>query len=171
VRGSLSSRTNRPPTPSATRCRPMASNPCGAPPGGRPARDRRRRHRPHHSGRRVARHQRIRAVQEADPDHVCPRHFPHRPIGRGGPSRGSGAGSRRLRSVLRRVTRTGAQAAAASPAVAAAARPPLVVDDGRKTVTYFGKPLDLSRYEYRILKLLASRPGRVFSRNAIMGQV
>ncbi len=77
----------------------------------------------------------------------------------------------RVRSVLRRVARTGAQTAGASPAAATAARLPLVVDDGRKSVTYFGKPLDLSRYEYRILKLLVSRPGRVFSRNAIMEQV
>jgi two-component system catabolic regulation response regulator CreB len=49
--------------------------------------------------------------------------------------------------------------------------PPLVVDDERKSITYFGPPLDLSRYEYPILKLLISRPGRVFSRNAIMGDV
>jgi two-component system catabolic regulation response regulator CreB len=45
------------------------------------------------------------------------------------------------------------------------------VDDGRKTISYFGKPLDLSRYEYRILKLLVARPGRVFSREAIMEHV
>jgi two-component system catabolic regulation response regulator CreB len=48
---------------------------------------------------------------------------------------------------------------------------PFVVDDDRKTITYFGKPLDLSRYEYRILKLLVSRPGRVFSRDAMMQHV
>jgi two-component system, OmpR family, catabolic regulation response regulator CreB len=78
----------------------------------------------------------------------------------------------RVRSVLRRVAKTNAQAAAP---VAASTEPaghlPLVVDDDRKTITYFGKPLDLSRYEYRILKLLVSRPGRVFSRDAMMQHV
>jgi two-component system catabolic regulation response regulator CreB len=78
----------------------------------------------------------------------------------------------RVRSVLRRVAKTNAQAPAASaPPTPTEGRPPLVVDDERKTITYFGTPLDLSRYEYRILKLLVSRPGRVFSRDAIMGHV
>ncbi len=78
----------------------------------------------------------------------------------------------RVRSVLRRLARTNAQGvAAAAPAKAPAGHPPFVVDDERKTITYFGRPLDLSRYEYRILKLLVSRPGRVFSRDAIMGHV
>ena len=35
---------------------------------------------------------------------------------------------------------------------------------------YCGRPLDLSRYEYRVLKLLVSRPGRVFSRDDILQQ-
>lgn len=78
----------------------------------------------------------------------------------------------RVRSVLRRLARTNARGvAAAAPAKAPAGHPPFVVDDERKTITYFGRPLDLSRYEYRILKLLVSRPGRVFSRDAIMGHV
>jgi len=74
----------------------------------------------------------------------------------------------RVRSVLRRMAKTQAQAPVALPP---GPRPPLVVDDERKSITYFGTPLDLSRYEYRILKLLISRPGRVFSRDAIMGHV
>lgn len=78
----------------------------------------------------------------------------------------------RVRTVLRRVAKTNAQEAAP---VAASTQPaghlPLAVDDDRKTITYFGKPLDLSRYEYRILKLLVSRPGRVFSRDAMMQHV
>ncbi len=78
----------------------------------------------------------------------------------------------RVRSVLRRVSKTSVQAA---PPAATLAEPaghlPLVVDDDRKTITYFGKPLDLSRYEYRVLKLLVSRPGRVFSREAMMQHV
>ena len=77
----------------------------------------------------------------------------------------------RVRGILRRVTRTRSQAADVAPATAPEGRPPLVVDDERKSIAYFGKPLDLSRYEYRILKLLVSRPGRVFSRVAIMEHV
>ncbi|HSB72004.1 MAG TPA: two-component system response regulator CreB [Candidatus Methylomirabilis sp.] len=77
----------------------------------------------------------------------------------------------RVRSILRRVARTRSRAADVAPATAPAGRPPLVVDDERKSIAYFGKPLDLSRYEYRILKLLVSRPGRVFSRDAIMEHV
>jgi two-component system, OmpR family, catabolic regulation response regulator CreB len=74
----------------------------------------------------------------------------------------------RVRTVLRRVAKTSLQAPAATPPER---RSPLVVDDERKIITYFGTPLDLSRYEYRVLKLLISRPGRVFSRDAIMGHV
>ena len=33
------------------------------------------------------------------------------------------------------------------------------VDDERKSVTYFGTSLDLTRYEYRLLKLFIARPG------------
>lgn len=78
----------------------------------------------------------------------------------------------RVRSVLRRLAKANNQEA---PNAAAPARPasrlPFVVDDERKTITFSGKPLELSRYEYRILKLFVSRPGRVFSREEIMEQV
>ena len=78
----------------------------------------------------------------------------------------------RVRSVLRRVAKTNAQGAVpvAAP-TEPVSHPPFVVDDDRKTITYFGTPLDLSRYEYRVLKLLVSRPGRVFSREAMMQHV
>lgn len=38
-------------------------------------------------------------------------------------------------------------------------------------ITYFGKVLDLTRYEYRLLDLLVSYPGRVFGRDQIMASV
>jgi two-component system catabolic regulation response regulator CreB len=66
----------------------------------------------------------------------------------------------RVRTVLRRVQR-----AAATPPAAAGA---FVIDDERKTIRYRGRPLELSRYEYRLLKALAERPGRVFSRDELM---
>ena len=60
-----------------------------------------------------------------------------------------------------------------------AQRPPLVpdavravgafeVDDERKSIRFRGRPLDLSRTEYRLLKVLVERPGRVFSRDELM---
>jgi two-component system catabolic regulation response regulator CreB len=45
------------------------------------------------------------------------------------------------------------------------------VDDERKTIRYRGRHLDLSRYEYRLLKLFVERPGRVFSRDDLLVQV
>jgi two-component system catabolic regulation response regulator CreB len=70
----------------------------------------------------------------------------------------------RVRTILRRAARGAATAAAAEPSG------PLVVDDERKSVRYFGIALELSRYEYRVLKLLAARPGRVYSRDEILQQ-
>mgnify|MGYP000439318708 CR=1 FL=1 len=66
----------------------------------------------------------------------------------------------RVRTVLRRVRRAAAPAPAAASAFA--------IDDERKTIRYRGRPLELSRYEYRLLKALAERPGRVFSRDELM---
>jgi two-component system catabolic regulation response regulator CreB len=42
------------------------------------------------------------------------------------------------------------------------------VDEERCVVSYFGKALDLSRYEYRLLCLFVKRPGRVYSREQLM---
>lgn len=70
----------------------------------------------------------------------------------------------RVRTILRRAAR------GATPAADSDKRIPLVVDDERKSIRYFGTLLDLSRYEYRVLRLLVSRPGRVFSRDEILRQ-
>lgn len=45
---------------------------------------------------------------------------------------------------------------------------PFAIDRQRVVIAYFGKPLDLSRYEYRILETLMGRPGWVFSRDQLM---
>lgn len=42
------------------------------------------------------------------------------------------------------------------------------VDESRRRITYRGRPLDLSRYEFNILKTFISRPGHVFSRDRLM---
>jgi two-component system catabolic regulation response regulator CreB len=68
----------------------------------------------------------------------------------------------RVRAVLRR-------APGAEPgAVPAPGDTPLIIDKQKAKVWYFGKPLDLSRYEFRILDVLAQRPGWVYSREKLM---
>jgi two-component system catabolic regulation response regulator CreB len=47
---------------------------------------------------------------------------------------------------------------------------PFEIDRHRMKMTYRGRPLDLSRYEFRILDLLLARPGWVFSRERLMEQ-
>jgi len=70
----------------------------------------------------------------------------------------------RVRSILRRAARPSA-AAAAAPVV------PVSVDEGRRQIRFYGRPLELSRYEFGLLKTLASRPGHVFSRDALLERV
>lgn len=68
----------------------------------------------------------------------------------------------RVRSVLRRTRRSTA------PAAAAAAAHGFAIDDERKQIRWRGRLLELSRIEYRLLKVLAERPGRVYSRDELM---
>jgi two-component system, OmpR family, catabolic regulation response regulator CreB len=77
----------------------------------------------------------------------------------------------RVRTVLRRIKRS--EAGAPLP-VPAAVKPPsslFAIDDERKQIRFRGEALDLSRYEYRLLKVLAERPGRVYSRDELMNLV
>lgn len=69
----------------------------------------------------------------------------------------------RVRTVLRRVQRSVPTAADAAAAAAG-----FDIDDERKTIRLHGRALDLSRTEYRLLKVLIERPGRVFSRDELM---
>ncbi len=71
----------------------------------------------------------------------------------------------RVRSVLRRAAKVPA-APAPNPAPA-----PLQIDEGRRQIRFYGRPLELSRYEYGLLKTLAERPGHVFSRDALLERV
>jgi two-component system catabolic regulation response regulator CreB len=68
----------------------------------------------------------------------------------------------RVRTVLRRVAKS------ASGPAPPAHQVPFRVDEERRTISFLGSPLELSRYEFRVLKLLVSRPGRVFSRDEIL---
>ena len=68
----------------------------------------------------------------------------------------------RVRTVLRRVQRSAPTSAAPTAAGGFA------IDDERKLIRLHGRALDLSRTEYRLLKVLIERPGRVFSRDELM---
>jgi two-component system, OmpR family, catabolic regulation response regulator CreB len=68
----------------------------------------------------------------------------------------------RVKAVLRRA-RPGDGSAKSPPSNATFA-----LDEERLQITYFGKPLDLSRYEYRLLAVLLKKPGRVYSRDQLL---
>jgi len=72
----------------------------------------------------------------------------------------------RVRSILRRAAKP-----ASASAPAAAAKVPLQVDEGRRQIRFYGKLLELSRYEFGLLQTLASRPGHVFTRDALLDRV
>ena len=75
----------------------------------------------------------------------------------------------RVRTVLRRASRGDAPASAAVASPPEADRhAPFVIDNERKSITFHGLALDLSRTEYRLLKVLVERPGRVYSRDELM---
>ncbi|MDD5349986.1 MAG: two-component system response regulator CreB [Chthoniobacteraceae bacterium] len=85
--------------------------------------------------------------------------------------------SARVKAVLRRSS----QAAAPAPLPATPApipttpvapgEPLFAVDEDRLEIRYKGCQLQLSRYEYRLLKVLLDRPGKVFSRDELMERV
>ena len=77
----------------------------------------------------------------------------------------------RVRGVLRRSAKSAAAAAAPGGSAAAPAPLPIVVEEGKMQIRYHGRLLELSRYEFGLLKTLASRPGHVFSRDALLERV
>lgn len=78
----------------------------------------------------------------------------------------------RVRTILRRSGRgaQGAPAPAAPTPAAAAATPstPFALDLERMQIRYYGRLLELSRYEYGVLRLLVQRPGRVYTRDDLL---
>jgi two-component system catabolic regulation response regulator CreB len=84
----------------------------------------------------------------------------------------------RVRGVLRRTARgpapvgsTGASAVPATGPSSVASASAIVVDESRMQIRYHGRLLELSRYEYGLLKTLAARPGHVYSRDALLERV
>jgi len=77
----------------------------------------------------------------------------------------------RVRGILRRSVR---------PAPAAQTRPiletvpnktPFALDEERRQIRFYSRVLELSRYEYGILRLLVQKPGRVFTRDELFDKV
>jgi two-component system catabolic regulation response regulator CreB len=71
----------------------------------------------------------------------------------------------RVRSVLRRAARP------APSAPAPEAPRPFEVDDGRRQIRFYGRALELSRYEFGLLRALVQRPGHVYTRDALLALV
>ena len=69
--------------------------------------------------------------------------------------------SARVKAILRRMTPVGQRSSSEV----------FQIDETRRRISYFKKPLILSRYEYRLLKTLIRRPGQVFTREKLMERV
>lgn len=77
----------------------------------------------------------------------------------------------RVRTILRRSGRgNGHSTASPAPVAQAGGAPasPFALDAERMQIRYYGRLLELSRYEYGLLKLLVQRPGRVFTRDELL---
>jgi two-component system catabolic regulation response regulator CreB len=71
----------------------------------------------------------------------------------------------RVRTVLRRTQRAGPS----RPGALDAATPKAFdLDESRRQVRFYGRVLELSRYEYGLLKTLIARPGHVYSRDRLL---
>jgi two-component system, OmpR family, catabolic regulation response regulator CreB len=84
----------------------------------------------------------------------------------------------RVKAILRRgATIPAADAVVAKPGTTSAAKPAAAVtadefhhDEERCEIRFHGQRLELTRYEYRLLKTLLGRRGRVYSRDELMTQ-
>jgi len=74
----------------------------------------------------------------------------------------------RVHALLRRVARTGEPADAGARSVHSG---DLVIDVERRLASVRGEPLDLTKQEFDLLHLLATRPGIVFSRESLLAKV
>ena len=46
-----------------------------------------------------------------------------------------------------------------------------LLDEERHQIRFYGRALELSRYEYGVLRLLVQKPGRVFTRDELLQKV
>jgi two-component system, OmpR family, catabolic regulation response regulator CreB len=77
----------------------------------------------------------------------------------------------RVKAILRRVNGGVAVASEPTPSREPGRPAEFVVDEERCVIEFRGVPLDLTRYEFRLLRVLLAKPGRVFSRDQLMTAV
>lgn len=70
----------------------------------------------------------------------------------------------RVRAVLRRTAGRTQSVQSVAPKL----RSPFHIDEARYSISFLGNQLELSRYEFRLLRVLALNPGRVFTRDQLM---
>jgi DNA-binding response OmpR family regulator len=73
----------------------------------------------------------------------------------------------RVRAVLRR----GAPRTRGAAPSSAERGPPLVIDPERRTARYAGRAVELTKLEFDLLAILAGAPGRVHTRDQLVGRV
>ena len=76
----------------------------------------------------------------------------------------------RVKAILRRGPAIGVAGETRAPGTTGAEEGggELVVDEARCAIAFRGVGLELTRYEFRLLRALAAQPGRVFSRDQLM---
>jgi len=74
----------------------------------------------------------------------------------------------RVKAVLRRYTQTNSNSV---DSLASQSSKRLAIDHEKMTVVYHGQKLELTRYEFKLVALLAKSPGRVFSREMLLESV
>ena len=89
----------------------------------------------------------------------------------------------RVRTILRRSVRPApaassdnsqppaAQSAGTAAPASLSTATPFVLDEERRQIRFYGQALELSRYEYGILRLLVLKPGRVYTRDELLDKV
>jgi two-component system catabolic regulation response regulator CreB len=77
----------------------------------------------------------------------------------------------RVRTILRRSARPVAPGAAPVPTASTVNAPVFALDEERHQIRFYGRALELSRYEYGVLRLLVQKPGRVYTRDELLLQV
>ena len=77
----------------------------------------------------------------------------------------------RVKANIRRVGMTPAASPAPAPEAGAPLGQRVQVDEERATIYKDGTPLDLTQREYDLIRFLAARPGKIFSREALMEHV
>ena len=76
----------------------------------------------------------------------------------------------RVRTVLRRLQKQSQLQAPIAQTPTQKKHHNFFIDDERKCIQFLGVMLELSRTEYRLLKVLCEKPGRVFTREELMNQ-